>query len=84
MDAGALIFWFLIIGGLFGMFFMHRGHGHGGMGGCGGGHSHDHRGEPARDPGRGGEKKAPLGPPGTASDAPASGPAHGRRHRPGG
>lgn len=36
MDAGNLIFLLLIVGGVFAMFFMHRGgHGHGGMGGCG-------------------------------------------------
>ncbi len=42
MDAGNLIFVLLIVGGLFAMFFMHRGgHAHGGMGGCGGrGHNH--------------------------------------------
>lgn len=80
MDAGTLILWLLIVGGVFGMFFMHRGHGHGGMGGCGG-HSRDHSGEPARDTGRGDEEKPVLGPPGTRSGAPVPGPAQGRRHR---
>lgn len=48
MDAGTLL-WILVIGGgLFAMFFMHRGgHAHGGPGGCGG-HGHDH-GDPSSD-----------------------------------
>lgn len=41
MDAGTLLWILLIGGGVFAMFFMHRGgHAHGG-GGCGG-HGHDH------------------------------------------
>ena len=80
MDAGNLIFLLVIVSGVFGMFFMHRGgHGHGGMGGCGG-HSHGHTDEPAPDAQRG-EKKPLLGPPGTQSSASAPAPAEGRKHR---
>ena len=83
MDAGSLIFLLLIVGGVFAMFAMHRGggHSHGMGGGCGGGHGHNHSDEPAPDAARGDEKKPVLGPPGTPSNAPAPGPAHGRRHR---
>lgn len=45
MDAGTLVWILLIGGGVFAMFFMHRGgHAHGGLGGGGGcgGHGHDH------------------------------------------
>ena len=42
MNAGNLIVLLLIVGGLFAMFFMHRGgHAHGRLGGSGG-HGHDH------------------------------------------
>jgi len=42
MDAGTLLWILLIGGGVFAMFFMHRGgHAHGRLGG-GGGHGHDH------------------------------------------
>ena len=41
MDAGTLLWILLIGGGVFAMFFMHRGgHAHGRLGG--GGHGHDH------------------------------------------
>lgn len=46
MDAGTLLWILLIGGGVFAMFFMHRGgHAHGGLGG---GHGHDH-GDPSSD-----------------------------------
>lgn len=68
MDAGTLFWVVLIGGGLFAMFFMHRGghahggHAHGGLGGCGG-HGH---GDPSSDKqeheeGQEGDKKQPLG-----------------------
>lgn len=63
MDAGNLIFLLLIVGGVFAMFFMHRGgHGHGGMGGCGR-HGHSHGGS-ATDERREEDKKPILGKPG--------------------
>ena len=47
MDAGTLLWILLIGGGVFAMFFMHRGgHAHGGLGGSGG-HSHGHGGAPS-------------------------------------
>lgn len=46
MDAGTLLWILLIGGGVFAMFFMHRGgHAHGRLGG---GHGHDH-GDPSSD-----------------------------------
>ena len=80
MDAGNLIFLLLIVGSVFGMFFMHRGHGDGGMGGCGG-HSQGHSDEPGRDARRGDKEQPLLGPPGTQSRPSAPAPAEGRKHR---
>lgn len=74
MDAGNLIFLLLIVGGVFSMFFMHRGHGHGGggMGGCGGhGHSHGHGGSSTEERHEEDEKPI-LGKPGP----------HGQNHEP--
>jgi hypothetical protein len=64
MDAGNLIFLLLIVGGVFAMFFMHRGgHGHGGgMGGCGG-HGHSHGGSSTEER-REEDEKPILGKPG--------------------
>lgn len=75
MDVGTL-FWILLIGGgVFAMFFMHRGshaHGGGGGGGCGG-HGHDHSGassDERQEPRE--EAKKPLAKPGS----------HGHAHEP--
>lgn len=64
MNAGNLIVLLLIVGGLFAMFFMHRGggRGHGGMGGCGG-HGDTH-GDSATDEHQEKDKQPPLGKPG--------------------
>jgi hypothetical protein len=48
MDAGNLIFELLIVGGVVGMFFMHRGgHAHGSN--AGGGHAHGGQGNKSHD-----------------------------------
>lgn len=68
MDAGNLIFLLLIVGGVFAMFFMHRGgHAHGGMGGKG----HNHGGS-STDERRGDDKKPLLGKPGPHGHEPAA------------
>lgn len=83
MSSSTLIFLLFVIGLPLAMMFMHRGgHAHGGMGG--GGHGGNHRDETERAPDAAGEeeeKKPLLGPPGTASSAPAPVPAKGQRHR---
>ena len=67
MNSGNLIFLLVVVGGLFAMFFMHRGghahggaghggHAAGGMGGCGG---HNHGGS-STDERQGESKKSPL------------------------
>ena len=83
MNAGNVLFLLLIVGSVFGMFFMHRGgHGHGGMGGCGG-HSHGpgRDNELVREPRDGEEKKPLLGPPGTQSGSSLPAPGGRREHR---
>lgn len=88
MSNSTLIFLLFVIGLPLVMMFMHRGgHAHGGMGGgCGGGHGghggdHGHDAEPAPDAAGEQEKKPLLGPPGTATNAPAPIPAEEHRHR---
>ncbi len=63
MNAGNVIFLLLIVGGVFAMFFRHRGgHAHGGMGGCGR-HGHNHGGSSTGER-REEDKKPLLGEPG--------------------
>lgn len=76
MNAGNLIFLLLIVGGLFAMFFMHRGgHAHGDAGhgghaeggmGCCGGHGDKHGGS-STDEHQEEDKKPPLATPGPHS-----------------
>ena len=89
MNAGNLIFLFLIVGGALAMFSMHRGgHAHGGTasgdgGGGHGGHNHGGSGdaEHVHDAGGAKETQPLLGPPGTQIGEPAPVPAEGEKHR---
>lgn len=80
MDAGTLLWILLIGGGVFAMFFMHRGgHAHGGS--AGGGHGHDH-GRTSTDESRESrnEDTKPLGKPGS-HDHDREPAAAGGKHR---